>query len=81
MTTELSDYASCPCTFLTPPLILSWTIKEQVPPESKGLSETHEQKERGRKQTNKEITEQAKETKRGATVLYPTVETRRAKES
>lgn len=53
MTTELSDYASCPCTFLTPPLILSWTIKEQVPPESKGLSETHEQKERGRKQTNK----------------------------
>lgn len=53
MTTGLSDYASRPCTFLTPPLILSWTIKEQIPSESKGLSETHEQEERGRKQTNK----------------------------
>lgn len=81
MTTGLSDYASCPRTLLTPLLILSWTIKEQIPRESKGLSETHEQEERGRKLTNKKITEQAKETKRGATLLYPTVETRRAKES
>lgn len=54
MTAGLSDYASLPCTSLTPPLILSWTIKEQIPPESKGLSETHEQEERGRKQTNKQ---------------------------
>lgn len=33
------------------------------------------------KLTNKKITEQAKETKRGTTLLYPTVETRRAKAS
>lgn len=44
----------------------------------------HKQEEGGRQQAknkDKKITEQAKETRREATLLYSTVEVRRAKES
>lgn len=61
-------------------------IKEQNPVETKGLSETHEQEEGGRKQVNnknkiKKITGQAKETRGVAALLYFTPGIRRAKES